>query len=145
MDVNQVIPDCPDCGGFMRIQRNHQAGTDFYSCMNYPQCKGSANIGTTSENSTYEPTAQDKAAERKRLDDSRQRGTEEAAAWHERTGTPVVWMADLKRLIPGFGKRYDELTQADKDARAPHLARVLKMGASAVNTLPYDKNERAGR
>jgi hypothetical protein len=57
----------------------------------------------------------------------------------------VVWMADLKRLIPGFGKRYDELTQADKDARAPHLARVLKMGASAVNTLPYDKNERAGR
>lgn len=41
------VPYCPDCGTQMSLRRpkEHQAWEPFWGCSQYPECKGSRNIG----------------------------------------------------------------------------------------------------
>ena len=45
VDVNQPAPSCPDCGGKMILRVQHATGHEFWSCIRYPDCRGTVNPG----------------------------------------------------------------------------------------------------
>ena len=55
---HQEPPTCPDCGGAMVIRtarRGPNAGGQFYGCTNFPNCRGTVDIGATDPNAQGEP------------------------------------------------------------------------------------------
>ena len=52
-DEEDDAPDCPDCGsGMVRrtAQKGPNAGNDFWGCSSYPECRGTRDIASATEN-----------------------------------------------------------------------------------------------
>jgi hypothetical protein len=54
----------------------------------------------------------------------------------------AVIQIELEKRIPGFGKKYDDLTQEERDMRADILAPVMRQAMGRIlGKLPYDKTK----
>lgn len=38
--IARKVPACPKCAGPMAVRKNKKSGSEFYGCMNYPECRG---------------------------------------------------------------------------------------------------------
>ena len=58
--TQELSPECPQCGAAMVLKtarRGRNAGGQFWGCTKYPECKGTLDVGSPSEDVEAEPTA----------------------------------------------------------------------------------------
>ena len=44
VDLQARAPQCPRCGGQMKLRSTRNGSSDFWGCMSYPTCKGTRNV-----------------------------------------------------------------------------------------------------
>ena len=57
--MTEYEPECPECGEDMVIRKNRKTGQQFYGCLLYPQCDGTARIESEPKKGDYPDWARD--------------------------------------------------------------------------------------
>ena len=137
---------CKNCEDYTLVERNHKRdGNRFFGCINFPSCRVTEKVfeGVGTPDPSQEESDEDLQAEQRKLAQAKIEGAKqlEALALKHGVSGPRAIELQMRAEIPGFGKKYDDLTDEEKELRIKFFNKAV--GAmDGMQVLPYDKTER---
>lgn len=132
---------CESCSAYNLRVKVRRSDSDFYGCIKFPGCKQTE---TVKHRVDVDPVDVDRELEEEqlRLAKSKIKGREELEAMAIRYGVPgpAAILEDMRKEIPGFGKKYEDLTDEERGIRAQYFLKATG-GRTIGQQLPYDKDE----